>query len=70
MELPPETFEELASRIDRLVIAGLIGVFRARKRIYLMPYDGITFYCKTDVEKPLSVHAVEVPTIDKGSLRL
>ena len=70
IEIPPEKFEQLEKEVRALVIVGTIGGWRTKKRLYLMPYNGITFYCKTETDSPLPISAVDVPKIDKGPLDL
>lgn len=69
IETPEDAFWELARKTDGLVLTGVKGSFR-KKRLYLMPYNGITFYCKTDANRKVSVNAIEVPKIDDGPLDL
>jgi len=70
IELPATTFQELASRLENLVVTGTIGGFIGKSRLYLMPYNGITFYCKTKADDTSYIEAIEVPKIDKGPLNL
>jgi hypothetical protein len=70
IELPPEKFEQLAPELGGLIVTGIIGSFLTKRRIYLTPYNGITFYCKTDPDHQLVIAAIEVPHIDKGPLNL
>ena len=70
IKVPSDAFEEVARQTSKLVVTGTIGGWRSKKRLYLMPYDGLTFYCKTETDEHLSVRAIEVPKIDKGPLNL
>lgn len=70
VELPPQAFQELAGRLKTLVITGNIGGLFGKSRLYLLPYNGITFYCKTKAADEIYVEAIEVPKIDKGPLSL
>lgn len=70
IEVPAEEFQQLAARLNGLVVTGVISSFLSRRRIYLTPYNGLTFYCKTGVEHRLNIAAIEVPKIDKGPLSL
>ncbi len=69
IETREDTFRELARKTDSLVVTGVKGSLR-KKRLYFMPYNGITFYCKTDTDKRLMANAIEVPKIDDGPLNL
>ena len=69
IETPEDTFRELARKTGSLVLTGVKGTFR-KKRLYFMPYNGITFYCKTDMDKRVVTNAIEVPKIDDGPLDL
>ncbi|MEX2598826.1 MAG: hypothetical protein WD533_04130 [Dehalococcoidia bacterium] len=70
IEVPANEFQRLASQLNGLVVTGTIGSFWSKERIYLTPYNGMTFYCKTQTDERLPVSAVEVPHIDKGPLKL
>ena len=71
VEFLPYMFIALAGLtvLTTLALTALLGRL-SKKRLYLMPYNGITFYCKTDTDSPLSIQVVEVPKIDKGPLDL
>ena len=71
IEVPPMEFQQLAAKLNGLVVTGVVGSFLTKQRIYLTPYNGITFYCKMGAGETLSMAgAVEVPHIDKGPLNL
>lgn len=72
MEVNPEGFQELCNRSEgALVLTGRTktAFFRRwKERLYFMPHQGITFYCKVGPEETLPLsQAVEV-TLKLGPL--
>ena len=70
MELPAQTFEELAKKLKTLVVTGTTGGLFGKSRLYFLPYNSITFYCKMKEREELFIDAIDVPEIDKGPLSL
>jgi hypothetical protein len=70
IELDESQFVTLADKLRGLVITGEVGGWLTRQRIYLTPYQSITFYCKVEAGRKLPLTAIEVPHIDKGPLKL
>ena len=70
IELPADQFQQVSGKLNAIVVTGIVGSFFTKQRIYLVPYNGITFYCKMESDRKLGISAIEVPHIDKGPLKL
>lgn len=71
LELPPAALQRLSEQTRALVLTGTVKVtlFGPRRRLYFLPYQGVTFWCKVDAADRLGVRgAVEVPNLKLGPL--
>ena len=66
-EVNRATFLNIIERTKGVVIKGIIGIFN-KKKLYLTVADGITFYCKVDMDDELPITAIETEKINTGGL--
>lgn len=66
-EVDRETFLNIVERTKGVVIKGIIGIFN-RKKLYLTVADGVTFYCKVNMDDELPITAIETEKINTGGL--